>query len=79
MVKFHRKDINTKGVISTKLLGLYFISLEVVLTIPINKMSMSNTNFSKIKPTINCVSKKTGKKGKLRCILRINLIFRKII
>lgn len=37
MVKFHRKDINTKGVKSTKLLGLYFISLEVVLTIPIKK------------------------------------------
>lgn len=60
MVKFHRKDINTKGVKSTKLLGLYFISLEVVLNIPIKKMSMSNTNFSKIKPTIKCVSKKTG-------------------
>lgn len=42
-------------------MGLYFISLEVVLTIPIKKMSMSNTNFSKIKPTIKCVSKKERK------------------
>lgn len=76
MVKFHRKDINTKGVKSTKLLGLYFISC---INYTDKKMSMSNTNFSKIKPTIKCVSKKTGKKGKLRCILRINLIFRRII
>lgn len=47
MVKFHRKDINTKGVKSTKLLGLYFISLEVVLTIPIKKNVYVHHKFLK--------------------------------
>lgn len=37
MVKFYWKDINIKGVISIKLLGFYFISLEVVLIILIKK------------------------------------------
>lgn len=37
MVKFYWKDINIKGVKSIKLLGFYFISLEVVLIILIKK------------------------------------------
>lgn len=79
MVKFYWKDINIKGVKSIKLLGFYFISLEVVLIILIKKMFMFNINFLKIKFIIKCVLKKIGKKGKLCCILWINFIFCRII
>lgn len=63
MVKFYWKDINIKGVKSIKLLGFYFISLEVVLIILIKKMFMFNINFLKIKFIIKCVFKKERKEN----------------